>query len=83
MCWSIEASLIAAAYGYAVSAYLYHRKYSARDPWYCAFLATFTTTQLFDAWYWYLLKQAGPGAKEVPCTTSNHVLSPVEVPRNT
>ena len=51
MCWSIEASLIAACYGYCVSAYLYHRKYSARDPWYCAFLATFTTTQLFDAWY--------------------------------
>jgi hypothetical protein len=52
MCWSIQVSLLACAYGYCVSAYLYKRKYSARDPWYALFLATFTTTQLCDAILW-------------------------------
>ena len=63
MCWSVEVSLIAAVYGYAVSFVLYKRKRSARDPWYALFLSTFTTTQLFDALFWYI---KGPDA-DLPC----------------
>lgn len=59
MCWNIESSVISAIYGYAVSVYLYHRRYSNRDPWYAVFLATFTTTQVIDAFFWYI---AGEGA---------------------
>ena len=43
---------------------------------YCAFLATFTTTQLFDAYYWYI---KGP-ADDVPCTAANHFLSKYVLP---
>ena len=41
MCWSTEVSLIAAGYGYLVSLYLYHRKYSVRDPWSVEGVATY------------------------------------------
>ena len=66
MCWSVQVSLAAAVYGYAVSAYLYRRKYSVRDPWYAAFLATFTTTQLCDAVLW--MQQEGPHDMNGPIT---------------
>ena len=70
MCWSVRSSLVAACYGYAVCAYLHGRKYSARDGWYALFLASFTTTQLFDAFFWSVRE---PGADDLPC-------SPISVP---
>jgi len=71
MCWSFEVSLIAAAWGYTVSGYLKWRKYSVRDGWYALFLATFTTTQLFDAFFWYIKQDLD----QIPCSSSNYVLS--------
>ena len=76
MCWSAEISLVAAAYGYLVSAYLYRRHYSKRDPWYAAFLATFTTTQLIDAVLWI---EKGD-LDDIPCTTTNYILSKFILP---
>jgi len=76
MCWSLEISLVAAGWGYAVSAYLRWRKYSIRDSWYALFLATFTTTQLFDAFFWYI---KGEG-DQIPCSPSNFVLSKYFLP---
>lgn len=52
MCWGVRVSLVAAVYGFAVSGYLHHRQYSSRDSWYALFLASFTCTQLFDAFFW-------------------------------
>jgi hypothetical protein len=54
MCWSLESSAISAVYGYGVAYYLRQRCYSRRDRWYSLFLATFTTTQLIDAFFWVL-----------------------------
>jgi len=71
MCWSLEISLLAAGWGYAVSGYLRWRQYSIRDSWYALFLATFTTTQLFDAYFWYLKGEQD----QIPCDLSNFVLS--------
>jgi len=71
MCWSLEISLIAAGWGYAVSGYLRWRQYSIRDTWYALFLATFTTTQLFDAYFWYIKADQD----EIPCTEANYILS--------
>jgi hypothetical protein len=76
MCWSVEVSLAAAVYGYLVSYYLRHRNYSKRDPWYALFLATFTTTQLFDAIFWYL---KGDG-EDIPCVAVNYYLSKFLLP---
>jgi len=76
MCWSFEISLAAAGWGYAVSAYLKWRKYSVRDGWYALFLATFTTTQLFDAFFWYIKQDQ----EQIPCTPSNLVLSKYFLP---
>jgi hypothetical protein len=83
MCWSIEISLAACAYGYLVSLYLYKRKYSIRDPWYAAFLFTFTTTQLCDALLW---SQQVDGRKghlnntPILCTPLNLIVSKYVVP---
>jgi len=71
MCWSLEISLLAAGWGYAVSGYLRWRQYSIRDTWYALFLATFTTTQLFDAYFWYIKGED----EQIPCLMSNYVLS--------
>jgi len=71
MCWSLEISLLAAGWGYAVSGYLRWRQYSIRDSWYALFLATFTTTQLFDAYFWYIKADQ----TDIPCSESNYILS--------
>ena len=76
MCWSLEVSLGAAVYGFAVSLYLHRRNYSKRDKWYALFLATFTSTQLFDAVFWYLKGESD----DVPCVATNLVLSKYLLP---
>jgi len=76
MCWNIEVSLIAGVYGYLVSAYLFRRNYSIRDKWYSAFLATFTTTQMLDAFFWW---QKGE-SDQIPCTEVNYYLSKYFIP---
>jgi len=76
MCWSLEVSLVAALWGYGVSLYLRHRKYSIRDPWYALFLATFTSTQMLDAFFWYI---KGENA-DIPCTEANFRFSRYVVP---
>jgi len=76
MCWNIESSVISAIYGYAVSVYLFHRRYSGRDRWYAVFLATFTTTQVIDGFFWYI---AGDG-DEIPCTDINWYVSKFLIP---
>ena len=63
MCWSVESSAISAVYGYGVAYYLRRRCYSRRDRWYSLFLATFTTTQLIDAFFWVLKGDSGT----IPC----------------
>ena len=68
--------MAAAVYGYAVSYYLRHRNYSIRDKWYALFLATFTTTQLFDAIFWYLKGDSD----DVPCVAVNYFLSKYILP---
>ena len=80
MCWSIQVSLVACVYGYCVSAYLYRRKYSVRDPWYCLFLATFTTTQLCDALLWS--QQSGSHLDNTPlaCSPLNLFVSKYMIP---
>jgi hypothetical protein len=83
MCWSIEVSLIACAYGYLVSWYLYKRKYSLRDPWYAAFLFTFTTTQLCDALLWSQQVGGQQGHLDnspIQCTPLNLIVSKYIVP---
>ena len=80
MCWSVQVSIAAAVYGYSVAVYLYRRKYSPRDPWYAAFLATFTTTQLCDAVLW--TQQEGAHALNGPiaCTPLNRIVSQWVIP---
>ena len=68
MCWSFEISIAAAVYGYLVSYYLKNRNYSIRDKWYALFLATFTTTQLFDAIFWYMIGCYSQFSKELQFT---------------
>jgi hypothetical protein len=80
MCWSVQVSLAAAVYGYAVSAYLYRRKYSARDPWYAAFLATFTTTQLCDALLWTQQVGAHQLNGPITCNPMNRFVSRWVIP---
>lgn len=84
MCWSIQISLIASLYGYAVSYYLYKRKYSIRDPWYAAFLATFTTTQLCDAILWSQQKDFYHNGHlnnaPIECSTMNLIISKYFIP---
>ena len=83
MCWSIEVSLVACVYGYLVSAYLYKRKYSIRDPWYAAFLFTFTTTQLCDALLWSQQSGGSSGHLDnapIECSTMNLMVSKYLVP---
>lgn len=63
MCWSVESSAISAVYGYGVAYYLRRRCYSRRDRWYSLFLATFTTTQLIDAFFWVLKGDS----ETIPC----------------
>ena len=76
MCWSFEISIAAAVYGYLVSYYLKNRNYSIRDKWYALFLATFTTTQLFDAIFWYMKGEE----KDVPCVPMNYFVSKYFLP---
>ena len=64
MCWSVRVSLAVAAYGYAASAYLWHRSLP-RDRWYATFLATFTSTQIFDAFFWAIQEEAA----DLPCSS--------------
>eukprot|EP00322_Chrysochromulina_rotalis_P015528 CAMPEP_0115857042 /NCGR_PEP_ID=MMETSP0287-20121206/15369_1 /TAXON_ID=412157 /ORGANISM="Chrysochromulina rotalis, Strain UIO044" /LENGTH=224 /DNA_ID=CAMNT_0003311245 /DNA_START=72 /DNA_END=746 /DNA_ORIENTATION=- len=45
------------------------RRHSYRDPWYGAFLTSFTLTQLLDAFFWFTAR--GSPDEEVPCTSSN------------
>ena len=74
MCWSLEVSLLAAAYGFAMSYYFaFVRRHSYRDPWYGAFLTSFTTTQLLDAFFWHSAE--GTPDHEVPCTAGNLAFS--------
>jgi hypothetical protein len=80
MCWSVQVSLAAAVYGYAVSVYLYRRKYSARDPWYAAFLATFTTTQLCDALLWTQQVGAHDLNGPIACNPFNRFVSRWVIP---
>eukprot|EP00041_Stephanoeca_diplocostata_P035423 m.1248047 g.1248047 ORF g.1248047 m.1248047 type:complete len:266 (-) comp24696_c0_seq1:1365-2162(-) len=76
MCWNLEVSAVAGVYGYLVSYYLYQRNYSQRDPWYALFLATFTTTQVFDAYFWWLAGESG----DLPCTPANEFVSKYILP---
>jgi len=54
--------------------YLYYRNYSKRDPWYSLFLATFTSTQILDAYFWWL--EANSNVPDtIPCTEGNRFVS--------
>ena len=76
MCWSVESSAISAVYGYAVAYYLCRRCYSRRDRWYSLFLATFTTTQVIDAFFWMLKGDSDT----IPCVAINSVVSRFVIP---
>jgi hypothetical protein len=86
MCWSVQSSAISALYGYSVAYYLHRRCSSRRDRWYALFLATFTTTQILDLFFWLLkgeqdeLPCAAIGAHEpgsLNAAVSRFVISPV------
>jgi hypothetical protein len=68
MCWNIEVSLLAAAYGFAMCYYFYKRNYSTRDPWYALFLCSFTCTQLLDAFFWI---RENPTTHNIDCDATN------------
>ena len=76
MCWSLEASAVASVWGFGVSLYLCRRDYSARDSWYALFLATFTATQVFDAYFWW----SKGSDTQIPCTRTNLALSKYLLP---
>ena len=76
MCWNIRVSLCAAAWGFSVCIYLYRRNYSNRDPWYALFLGSFTSLQLFDAYYWWLRGDS----EDIPCTASNYYITKFLLP---
>eukprot|EP00039_Didymoeca_costata_P033411 m.42188 g.42188 ORF g.42188 m.42188 type:complete len:232 (-) comp9855_c0_seq2:947-1642(-) len=77
MCWNFEISIAAGIYGYAISLYLYFRKYSERDPWYALFLATFTTTQILDAIFWGMTDE---DSGELKCSEFNLLVSKYFIP---
>lgn len=52
MCWNLQVSLGAGVYGLLMSLFFLFRRYSSRDPWYAAFLLSFTCTQFLDAFFW-------------------------------
>jgi hypothetical protein len=75
MCWSAEASIIAALGAWCVCIFLYVRNVNF-DRWASAYLFTFTLTQLVDFALWMEEGRVGLAS----CSAPNHTISKYIIP---